>query len=131
MRLLGPPQILRRHARTPEAFRQRAERVARERNARHDDGVFIARIEHGRWIADCPCGSGVAVHPEWPSAGCLECGRWWPVLVPVQWREIEAVLIVRPLPITRGWVTGETVEQLEAENTTRGLPVRLSERTTA
>lgn len=122
MRLNGPPQMV--GARTPEQFRRRAQAITARTKVEHEDGVFIARVEHGRWLADCPCGSGVAVHPEWPNAGCLECGRWWPVVLPSDWKVIEDVLIARPQALNRGWLIGETVEKLEAENEQRGLPIR-------
>ncbi|KKK99644.1 hypothetical protein LCGC14_2630680, partial [marine sediment metagenome] len=34
-----------------------------------------ARVNHGRWIADCVwCGTGMLTRPEWGVAYCGECG---------------------------------------------------------
>jgi hypothetical protein len=121
MRLNGPEQMLR--IRTPMRLEQRVTRVRTRLDVKYDDGVYMARVEHGRWIADCPCGAGVAVHPEWVNTGCLECGRWWPVAIPDAWRDIEDVLMARPKQIQRGWI-GETVRQLEDENERHGVPAR-------
>ena len=128
MRLSGPPQIVR--VRSEEVFRRRVRAVAVRLGVRHEDGAYTARVEHGRWIADCPCGSGVAVHPEWRDAGCLECGRWWPVMVPPHWRDIEDILMARPKALNRGWLA-ETVEQLEDENERHSVPRRSERRVMA
>ncbi len=121
LRLNGPPYTIR--IKDMETWRRRVLVISRRLGVTHADGVYVGRVEHGRWIADCPCGAGVATHPEWTHAGCLECGRWWPRTVPVRWREIEEVLIVRTRAVNRNWRT-ESVEQLEAENVSRGLPPR-------
>ncbi len=106
---------------TADTYRDACRRVAEALGARHGQTTFVARIEHGRWLADCPCGAGLAVHPEWSEAGCLECGRWGGVAVPTRWREIETVLVERPALKNRGWIPGETVEDLDAENVARGV----------
>lgn len=123
MRLLGPVQMLQgARIRSMADFERAVRAIARALQVRYDAGVYIARVEHGRWIADCPCGAGIAVHPQWTEAGCLECGRWWPVMVPRDWDDIEAVLLARPKAVNRGWLPGETATVLREENITRGLP---------
>lgn len=120
MRLLGPVQMLR--VKSLDGFQRKVAALARALEVQYPAGVYIARVEHGRWIADCPCGAGVAVHPTWSETGCLECGRWWPVMVPSEWDAIESVLLARPKRDTRNWLTLETVEKLRAENVAHGLP---------
>ncbi len=35
----------------------------------HPEGEeIVAYCNHGRWVADCPCGGGVAVEPEFDKA---------------------------------------------------------------
>ena len=38
------------------------------------ESVLTAYINHGRWVVDCECGAGNAVHPEWMIACCGSCG---------------------------------------------------------
>lgn len=123
MRLRGPAQILKSlNIRTFADYKREVQKVAREAEARHGDGVYIARVEHGRLIADCPCNSAVAVHASWAEAGCFECGRWWPVVIPENFEKIEAILMERPDPANRNWTTGESVEILNDENADHGVP---------
>jgi hypothetical protein len=56
-------------------------------------GPVRARVDFGRWIILCPCGAGVAVHPDWTEAYCLGCGAIFDgVVFPAERREIEAAL---------------------------------------
>jgi hypothetical protein len=36
-----------------------------------------ARIDAGRWVADCPCGSAQVVSPDDPRMFCVECLTGW------------------------------------------------------
>lgn len=71
-------------------------------------GVLIgasiyARINHGRWVADCPCGSAQVVTPDDPRFACPECGYGWAQLVfPAQPAAAEAEVSGR-LPHERNW----------------------------
>ena len=108
-------------ARQDEAFR-----VAREHGVEivpHDDPrPLVARVDHGRWIGDCDCGSGVALERAWPEARCFGCGaRYATVVWPVQADQIEAALLKRPVMGTRNWLPTETVGDLRAENIERGV----------
>jgi hypothetical protein len=95
------------------------------------DGPAVqARVNHGRWLADCPtphCRNACYVDPADPRFLCVECvnplaeGRWLPVEFPDDRDEIEAALLARPVPATRNWTPGETVEQLRAENAEEGI----------
>lgn len=80
-----------------------------------------ARIELSRWLFVCPCGSGVAVHPDWPDARCFECGRiFTAVVIPAERMRIESVLMKRPAERNRSWTT-ETVDELIDENVSHGV----------
>jgi len=100
------------------------------RIAQEDEGLrpghvataYTARVEHGRWIADCVCRAGLVVDPEWLEAGCLGCGRWGPLVVPEFWRQIEAVLDQRPLREHQNWFPAESLQALADENAAHGLP---------
>jgi hypothetical protein len=100
-------------------YRARVEAVARTLRARvvEDRRVLIARVNHGRWIADCPqCLGGIALEPEWPEVGCLECAHWFAAIaVPIDRADIEAALKVRPR-VNQNWTPGETVTRLRQEN---------------
>lgn len=90
--------------------------------AHEDATTLVARIDHGRWIADCACGSGVALERTWAEARCFGCGA---VYRSVQWPaaadRIEAALVKRPALATRNWLPTERVADLEAENAARGI----------
>jgi hypothetical protein len=119
-----------------------AERVARwyehrvQRRIRLPVGHLIgqhlyARINAGRWVADCPCASAQVVTPADPRFACVECGYGWAALVfPDDVAEAEQAVASRrpdptrhrggltvPLATPRTWVVGEVVSaaQLNAE----------------
>lgn len=78
---------------------------------------LLARVDHGRWIVDCECGAGNSVHPEWSFAGCMACGAiHLVVIIPPDWKAIEAALNNRKRDMHRNWTPGETLEQLHEEN---------------
>ncbi|MFF5004690.1 hypothetical protein ACFY3G_17890 [Streptomyces phaeochromogenes] len=72
------------------------------------DGFVIghpayARINHNRWISDCPCGSAQVVTPADPRFACTECGYGWLRLVfPEDPAAVEASL-AEQLPHLRNW----------------------------
>lgn len=90
--------------------------------------TVAARVNHGRWLWDCPlCGGAQVCTPADPRAFCVECwnggsDRWWPVLFPEERADIELVLDARPLEQNRNWSPGETVMDLRRENVEHGLP---------
>ena len=99
----------------------------------------IARINHGRWLADCPyCDGAELVHPDERFFVCLSCGnlglgspnkldgdgRILHVEFPPNWHSIERILISRPDEVTRNWNPGETMADLRRENTEHGLENR-------
>ena len=98
-------------------------------------GEVSARINEGRWLADCPAGCGGALIVTMQPALfiCVECGstenggNWYTVRLPPNKVAIEAVLLLRPASrpdhaTTRNWIPGETVAQLKQENRDQGLP---------
>jgi hypothetical protein len=83
------------------------------------------------WIVQCPCrGAQLAARSDHRML-CVDChnadigGRWRRVVWPADAEAIERVLLARPDPTTRNW-TGETLAQLKAENTERGLPAEVA-----
>ncbi len=91
-----------------------AERVFRwvelrqQRRLTPPDGFVIgrhvyARINHNRWVADCPCGSAQVVTPSDPRMACTECGFGWVRLVfPENVKAVEAA-VANELPHLRNW----------------------------
>lgn len=86
------------------------------------------RVNHNRWIVDCPnCGGAEFLWPE----GLMMCASCWNGDVDGQWRrvsnpanrnEIDEVLMIRPVPGTRNWNRNESIEDLQQENRKHGLP---------
>lgn len=102
------------------------------------DLVAVVHMNWGKWVAMCPrphCSNGECFgrcddgsfgglvedgtyrcRPD--KGGCgLICRAQWPANV----REIERVLLARPVPGTRHWSPGETLAELVAENIEHGL----------
>lgn len=89
----------------------------------------LARVEHGRWYADCPfCASGQVVSPTDPrflcagSDGCANGqikGAFAQVVFPQgdEREQAEPVLLARPAHDNRNWLPPrESVADLIAEN---------------
>lgn len=98
-------------------------------------GQVLARINEGRWIAECPagCGGALIVTQNPALFICPDCGspengnNWYAVSFPAEKTAIERVLLARPArrpdqAHTRNWVPGETAADLKRENRQRGLP---------
>jgi ribosomal protein L37AE/L43A len=98
-------------------------------------GTVAARINHGRWLVDCPgCNSALVVDLGQPVFMCVECGnaandgKWFAVTVPSNRKAIETELLKRPWngrnpaeAVNRNWEPGETVAALKQENTEHGV----------
>ena len=96
--------------------RQNSDRVGRGRaryliNEEIDEGRPVkARIDFGRWIADCECGGAEYITPEEPIFFCQSCGnlasdgKLRPVDFPPEEerKEIERLLLERPVEARRG-----------------------------
>ncbi len=79
-----------------------------------------ARINHGRWIADCVWCTGAALtRPDWGVAYCATCGARYHkkyVKFPPNPEQLEAPLLLRVKRELQNWKVGETVKDLEEEN---------------
>lgn len=92
------------------------------------DATTVARVEDGRWIAECPfCASAQVVSPLDPRYlcagpdGCANAnvrGAYASVIFPSEKTrdQLEAVLLERPDRLTRNWMPRESVSDLVAEN---------------
>lgn len=105
---------------TPEALLafQAAVMAAQNKPApRERAQPFVARVDFGRWLGDCPCGDAPVVDPEWSLACCLYCGAIYRnIVMPDDAKDVESVLMERPHQLNRFWFTHETVADLRAEN---------------
>lgn len=79
-----------------------------------------ARINHGRWIADCFwCKTGMLTRPEWGIAYCGECGARYhkeQVEFPEDYSLIEALLLRRVQRAQQNWDSRQTLNELAEEN---------------
>jgi len=82
--------------------------------------TVTAYLNHGRWVADCPCNGAELVTPG-ETMLCGSCGAEHKVGFPTkkQRGEIETLLAKRNPP-NQNW-HGETVDELLAENIEHGL----------
>lgn len=94
----------------------------KEREPWGADGQLVARVNHNRWLANCPfCDSGIALTPGWNEGRCFECGAVYKhVLFPDDPAAIAQALEARPLK-HRNWFPHETVAVLRAENVEHGV----------
>jgi len=91
-----------------------------------------AWINQGNWAADCECGGSMIVEPGEPYI-CPDCcnaaqGRKARAGVGAEERaEIEAVILERPFPRNRNWLTTETLKDLVEQNIEKGdvVPVKI------
>lgn len=92
--------------------------------------VALADINHGRWIARCPCCTGGAMYISkvdrtfWCMNCRNACSDYHPIRVvfPPDASERERIMLARPDPTTRSCLYNETIEDLAKENRLRGLP---------
>ena len=95
-------------------------------NAPLSDVPLKARINYGRWIVDCPCGSAELYFDD--KFICLSCKNKWidgklcKVERPDNYLEIESVLEPRPLE-NQNWEVNETLDFLRDENVKRKVGV--------
>ena len=106
-------------------------------NKKSSHKAIKARVDHGRWIADCPlqrenqaCNGAECVTTDDKVFLCLACGNaelggdLIKVKFPTekQRKAFEKNLCVRP-EANRNWVPGETVKKIAEENRMHNLPV--------
>lgn len=83
-----------------------------------------ARLDFGRWIADCECGGAEAVDYADPVFYCASCGnvrsggKLRPVIFPSDYKAIELEIMARPLKY-RG--NGDTINQ-QLKSIPRDMP---------
>jgi len=106
-----------------------------EPTAGNTSGEIRARINHGRWLVECPgCNSALVINLSEPVFMCVECGnagndgKWFAVTVPTNKTAIETELLKRPWngrnpaeAVNRNWEPGETVAMIKQENTDHGI----------
>jgi hypothetical protein len=80
---------------------------------------IYARVNHGRWLADCPVCRGAELVTEGEPFLCGSCGALGKVTWPKDTTKIETLLEVRPRD-NQNW-DFEPVKVLDAENKERGL----------
>ncbi len=82
---------------------------------------MIAYLNHGRWVVDCPDPDCAGASIAGDLFVCENCKR----VAPVEWPEyktlIDATTSLRPVPETRNWQPGETIDDLRRENAAHGL----------
>lgn len=80
------------------------------------DGIILgqsltARINHGRWVADCPCQSAQIVTPADPRMWCVECGTgWWQVVFPADVDAVEQLLADLPTAERNWWAPDDETD---------------------
>ena len=83
-----------------------------------------ARVNWGRWIADCLwCSGAMALAPGTSAFDCMSCGATLEVVWPSDETvfSVARLLMMRPDPNTRNWEPGEPLRQLMIENETHGI----------
>lgn len=122
----GQEAVIRGHP----AWGRVAHLVPSVEDAPDDTTPVAARVNMGRWIADCPdCNGAEFVWLDNPRLWCVGCrnaaigGAWRAVTLPdaEDRAAIEAALVVRPNPANRNWQAPETVAELLAENAAMGV----------
>jgi len=82
-------------------------------NDRTSGNPVYARIDYGRWLADCECGGAEYVDHETPLFFCMACGnrgtngRARKVIFPKNREEIEIDTMKQPLGGMQSWNRGE------------------------
>lgn len=77
-----------------------------------------AYVNHGRWVADCPCNGAERVAPG-EDMECGGCGAASPVKFPAGAAEIDRLLVKR-VPANQNW-RGEDMAEVLGENIAAGL----------
>jgi hypothetical protein len=96
-------------------------------------------MNQGRWVAHCDTDGCSGAERVWPNGqireksgrkygisrqgvlNCGNCGLTSSVTFPVDRKQITRLLNRRPVPETRNWFPGETVEALAEESVAHGL----------
>lgn len=87
-----------------------------------------AKVNHGRWIVECPCGGAQLASKTDRRFFCIDCGNvlfegeWVHVDWPKNVEAIEQALSRRPFAANQNWEPGESLEDLQGQ-TAEGLGV--------
>lgn len=87
-------------------------------------GITYAYVNWSRWVAGCPgpyCRSALKMSPGEESFHCPDCGATGDVCWPPNVDDIAQLLVMRPDPVTRNWLPGETLCDLYTENLLHGV----------
>lgn len=89
-------------------------------------GISVAHASMGRWVARCSlCGAGTPPQIRFSTSAfeCVECGTVTEIVWPSEKMRqgIERLLMMRPNPVNRNWLPGETLHDLIWENGTHGI----------
>lgn len=90
-------------------------------------GVAYAEANWGQWKARCPrlwCTNAMPIDRGQEQFACLgpdSCGWTGEVAWPPDPDAIETLLLMRPVPRTRNWLPGESLEDLLQENVAHGI----------
>lgn len=85
------------------------------------------RVNHGVWVFDCDCGSGVAADPAFSVACCFGCGAVHTnIKFPSEEERlnIEHVLLSRPRTENRNWDPEESLVDLLVTNNENGVKLK-------
>ena len=94
-----------------------------------------ARVNHGRWIADCPrrhCANAIRLKPGEPTFHCSGeggCHLITPIVWPPNADAIWEALAERPVPATRNWYPDGHVEAVRLNLPHGQTPADLREET--
>lgn len=83
--------------------------------------VVLARINAGRWIADCECNGAEYVHPEQNTFFCSSCGNLQDggklrlVEFPKDYKKIEVELLKRKI-LPKELLVSETLDDVIKQN---------------
>jgi len=90
--------------------------------------VAYGVIYTGGWVVPCPfCQGQENAQLDEPFFRCCSCWnraadfKALRVIYPTEVDQIEALVMKRPNGKSRGWVRGQTLDDLRAENEARGL----------
>src|SRR3972149_130402 len=92
----------------------------------YQDKKLEARVEHSRWIVDCPNCNSAEFAFEDGLFFCSLCknsdiqGKVRLAAMPIERKQIEDILSVRPIK-NRHWYPNETLQDLANENILHGL----------
>jgi hypothetical protein len=83
-----------------------------------------AYIGNGAWRIHCVCGEATHADPDVNAAACFGCGAiYLNVVFPDDAREIETLLVKRPVQGHRNWQQPETLADLKYEQFAHGDPL--------